>query len=258
MPSESPTSAWLKTNGTKPKSRVKAQGPSPQAPSLSGSTDIIAQSAPANDFEVEVQAIQIVLEGLKSVFMPSDHSNEVILDALQQVQLEPICFYNVPYHEFAMVLDAISNKGDFLYCLANEITSALSSAICSIQYKRSLLMINIIPGRISSNEIFTIPDLQITLTPTTKKPSATLENVLRIWSAKFLDFLEKPESTFFLPVLTERKSCLRLSHGENSSGRQAEMGQSPPIDKKIIGIDWIDNGILSYGLIPPMNNAMIK
>ncbi|KAG1828941.1 hypothetical protein EV424DRAFT_1536174 [Suillus variegatus] len=34
-------------------------------------------------------------------------------------------------------------------------------------------MINVIPGCISSEEIFTIPDLQITLTPTTKRPSAT-------------------------------------------------------------------------------------
>ncbi|KAG1858321.1 hypothetical protein C8R48DRAFT_674364 [Suillus tomentosus] len=55
----------------------------------------------------------------------------------------------------------------------SKITSAVSSALCGISYKQSLLMINVIPGRILSEEIFTIPDLQITLTPTTKSPSAT-------------------------------------------------------------------------------------
>lgn len=44
-PSETPTSAWLKTNGTKPKSRVKAQSLSPQVPSLNTTTtDVIAQT----------------------------------------------------------------------------------------------------------------------------------------------------------------------------------------------------------------------
>jgi hypothetical protein len=36
------------------------------------------------------------------------------------------------------------------------------------------------------------------------------------------------------------------------------MCQSPPIDKKIIGVDRIDDGILGCGLIPPMDNAMIE
>jgi hypothetical protein len=36
------------------------------------------------------------------------------------------------------------------------------------------------------------------------------------------------------------------------------MGQSPPIDEKIIGMDWIDDGILGCSLIPPMNNAVIE
>ncbi|KAG2038299.1 hypothetical protein BDR03DRAFT_1010001 [Suillus americanus] len=55
----------------------------------------------------------------------------------------------------------------------SKIASAVLSALHGILYKRSLLMINVIPGRILSKEIFTIPDLQITLTPTTKRPSVT-------------------------------------------------------------------------------------
>ncbi|KAG1884408.1 hypothetical protein F4604DRAFT_1677039 [Suillus subluteus] len=102
MPSESPTSAWLKTNGTKPKSRVKVQNLSPQAPSLNRSTDVIAplgmltmadSQANHDDSEAKFQAIQSVLEGLENIIV--------------------------------------------------------------------------------SSEIFTIPDMQITLTPTTKKPSPT-------------------------------------------------------------------------------------
>ncbi|KAG1894102.1 uncharacterized protein F5891DRAFT_1195661 [Suillus fuscotomentosus] len=196
-PSETPTSAGLKTNGTKPKSRVKAQSLSLQAPSLNTTTtDVIARTAQIDDSEAELQAIRNVLEGLENITVSSDPCNETILDSLQQVQIEPICFYNGPYQEFAIVLDAISMRSDFLYCLAkmtyfpqmmtliiyslhpihdqmtSEIASAVSSALRGISYKRSLLMINVIPGRISSKEIFTIPDLQITLT-TTKRPSAT-------------------------------------------------------------------------------------
>jgi hypothetical protein len=37
-----------------------------------------------------------------------------------------------------------------------------------------------------------------------------------------LDCLEKPESTFFSPGLTEQKSRLRQSRGENLSGRRGD------------------------------------
>ncbi|KAG1730082.1 hypothetical protein EDB19DRAFT_1832159 [Suillus lakei] len=150
-----------------------------------------------NDFEAELQAIQSVLEGLETIILPPGQSNETILDVLQQVQVELMCFYNVPYQEFAIVLDTISTRSDFSYCLAkmsffpqtmtliiysqhpihdqttSEIASMVLSALHNIPYKRFLLMINVIPGRILSEEIFTIPDLQITLTPTIKKLSAT-------------------------------------------------------------------------------------
>jgi hypothetical protein len=36
------------------------------------------------------------------------------------------------------------------------------------------------------------------------------------------------------------------------------MGQSPPIHEEIVRMDWINDGVFSCGLIPPMNNAMIQ
>ncbi|KAG1856779.1 hypothetical protein F4604DRAFT_1931784 [Suillus subluteus] len=55
----------------------------------------------------------------------------------------------------------------------SEISSAISSELCSLSFTQSLLMVNIIPGHIYSEDIFTIPDMQLTLTPTTSEAAET-------------------------------------------------------------------------------------
>ncbi|KAG1783207.1 hypothetical protein EV702DRAFT_933809, partial [Suillus placidus] len=48
-----------------------------------------------------------------------------------------------------------------------------TSELCSLPFTRSLLMVNVIPGHIYSEDIFTIPDMQLTLTPTTSEAAET-------------------------------------------------------------------------------------
>ncbi|KAG1799138.1 uncharacterized protein BJ212DRAFT_1305590 [Suillus subaureus] len=105
-------------------------------------------------------------------------------------------FSNVSFDEFAIVLNLMSGderhflKAKMTYFphtmilivysplpvhdqMTSEISSVISSALHSLLFTRSLLMVNVIPSHIYSEDIFTIPDMQITLTPTTSEVAET-------------------------------------------------------------------------------------
>ncbi|KAG1902917.1 uncharacterized protein F5891DRAFT_1214238 [Suillus fuscotomentosus] len=172
---------WLKSNPTS-KSKVQSLSPTSK-PVLSNQADIVTTSCKPK--EAEPLATESLVNSLNNVIVSIGKCADTIIDALQHVQVEPMCFSNVSFDEFVTVLDSIS--GDDMHLLkakmtyfprtmvliiysphpvhdqtTSEISSAISSELRSLSFMRSLLM-----------DIFTIPDMQLTLTPTTSEAAET-------------------------------------------------------------------------------------
>ncbi|KAG2110897.1 uncharacterized protein F5147DRAFT_772165 [Suillus discolor] len=164
----STTTAWLKYNSTS-KSKVQSLGPTSK-PALSNQADIVTTSCKPK--EAEHLTTESLVNSLNNVIVSIGKCADTIIDALQHIQVEPMCFSNVSFHEFVTMLDSISGN-DTHFLKANEISSAISSEPHSLSFMRSLLMVNVIPGCIYSEDIFTIPNMQLTLTPTTSEAAET-------------------------------------------------------------------------------------
>ncbi|KAG1854546.1 hypothetical protein F4604DRAFT_1932817 [Suillus subluteus] len=117
--------------------------------------------------------------------------HEQLIDALQQVWVEPVCFVNVSPDDHACVLEHMDSltfsnyhtKMSYfprrmiliVYSLhpvheqtTSEMSSIISQALHSVWYNRTLLKTCISSNsRIYSENIFTIPDMQVTMMPTT-------------------------------------------------------------------------------------------
>ncbi|KAG2083678.1 uncharacterized protein F5147DRAFT_660108 [Suillus discolor] len=161
---------------------------------LSNQADIVTTSCKPK--EAEHLTTESLVNSLNNVIVSIGKCADTIIDALQHVQVELMCFSNVSFHEFVTVLDLISGddmhflKAKMTYCprtmvliiysphlvhdqTTSEISSAISSELCSLSFTQSLLMVDVIPGHIYLEDIFTIPDMQLTLTPTTSEVAET-------------------------------------------------------------------------------------